>query len=278
MPKALKIQALELVCIVLSCLDNAEAFAHYATAVSGKASCAGKSLSGGACDGEGGVTLATKADAGIGGSVFNEDRGLDRSCKAGEVVDVLRVHMCRVTVAVLCLYGKVDSLVNILDSYDRKNGHHKLVLYEGVIKAGLTDDSADVVTNAYTDLCKENLSVSTNAITAYGLGDDAGLGVLLINENDVGKSCGLLSGDLISACGDHRVDKLVCDVCKCEHLFFRNTGEVVIEGTAVDNVLTCLAHVGGIVNDNGGIARACADRLLTAGEHAFYNSGATRAN
>ena len=89
MPKALKIQALELVCIVLSCLDNAEAFAHYATAVSGKASCAGKSLTGRSCDGEGGVTLATKADAGIGGSVLNEDRSLNRSCEASEVVDVL---------------------------------------------------------------------------------------------------------------------------------------------------------------------------------------------
>ena len=89
MPKALKIQALELVCIVLSCLDNSEAFAHYATAVSGKASCAGKSLTGRSCDGEGGVTLAAKADAGIGGSALNEYRGLDCSCKASEVVDIL---------------------------------------------------------------------------------------------------------------------------------------------------------------------------------------------
>ena len=89
MPKALKIQALELVCIVLSCLDNTEAFAHNATAVSGKASCAGKSLTGRSCDGEGSVTLATKADTGIGGSVLNEDRSLDCSCEASEVVDVL---------------------------------------------------------------------------------------------------------------------------------------------------------------------------------------------
>ena len=77
--------------------------------------------------------------------------------------------MCRVTVAVLCLYGKVDSLVNILNSYDRKNRHHKLVLYEGVIKVGLADDSADVVTNAHADLCKKHLGISANAVAAYGL-------------------------------------------------------------------------------------------------------------
>ena len=89
MPKALKIQALELVCIVLSCLDNSEAFAHNATAVSGKASCAGETLSCGAGNSEGGVALTAKADARIGGGVFNEDRGFNRSCKAGEVVDIL---------------------------------------------------------------------------------------------------------------------------------------------------------------------------------------------
>ena len=72
MPKALKIQALELVWIVLSCLDNTEAFAHYAPAVSGKASCAGETLSCGAGDSEGGVALTAKANARIGGGVLTK--------------------------------------------------------------------------------------------------------------------------------------------------------------------------------------------------------------
>ena len=77
--------------------------------------------------------------------------------------------MCRVTVAVLCLYGKVDRLVNILDSYDRKNGHHKLVLNEGMLKVCFTDNTSYLVAYVDTELCKDDLCITAYAVTADDL-------------------------------------------------------------------------------------------------------------
>ena len=102
-------------CRFLLFLYNSEAFCKNAATISGKASRTGDTLAGRSCDGEGSVTLATESDTCIGGSVLDEYRSLNSSCESGEVVDVLRVHMRRVTEAVLCLNCKVDSLVNILN-------------------------------------------------------------------------------------------------------------------------------------------------------------------
>ena len=165
MKQRVKMQSLV---VVFSYLYNSEALCKNTAAISGKASRAGDTLACRTCDGEGGVSLSAKADARIGGRVLNEYRGLNRSCKTGEVVDVLGVHMCGVAEAVLCLNGKVDSLVNISYSYDRKNGHHKLVLNERMLKLGLADDAAHVVANVDTKLCKNYLSVSAYAVSAYG--------------------------------------------------------------------------------------------------------------
>ena len=85
--------------------DDAEAVRHDAAAAAGEAARAGDTLAGRTCDGEGGVTLAAEADAGIRRSIFDEYGGFDCLRKAGQVVDVLGVHMSGVTVAMLSLYG-----------------------------------------------------------------------------------------------------------------------------------------------------------------------------
>ena len=137
--------------VVFSYLYNSEALCKNTAAISGKASRAGDTFAGRTCDGEGGVSLSAKADARIGGRVLNEDGGLDSSCESGEVVDVLGVHMRGMTEAVLCLNGKVDSLVDILYSYDRKNGHHKLVLYEGMVKIRFANNATNLTAYAHAD-------------------------------------------------------------------------------------------------------------------------------
>ena len=59
-------------------LDDPEVINHHATAQTGKGLGGGDTLARGACDGEGGVTLAAKADARVGGRVLDEDGGLLR--------------------------------------------------------------------------------------------------------------------------------------------------------------------------------------------------------
>ena len=102
--------------------DDSEVIRHHATAQAGEGLGRGDTLAGGACDGEGGVTLAAKADTCIGGGVLDEDGGLHGLRKAGEVVDVLGVHVGGVTVAVLSLASQLDGLVNVLDTDDTQNG------------------------------------------------------------------------------------------------------------------------------------------------------------
>ena len=77
--------------------------------------------------------------------------------------------MSGVAVAVLCLNGKLNSLVDIINSYNRKNGHHKLFLYEIVVKVGLADDAAHVRTNLNAYHLKNNRRVSAHALTADAL-------------------------------------------------------------------------------------------------------------
>ena len=83
--------------------DDAEAIRHNATATTREAARAGDTLAGRTCDGEGGVTLAAKADTRIRGSVLDEDGGLNRLGEAGQVVNVLGMHVSGVAVAVLSL-------------------------------------------------------------------------------------------------------------------------------------------------------------------------------
>ena len=126
------------------------------------------------------MSLTAKSYTCIGGRVLYEYSSLNSSCESGEVVDVLRVHMSSMAEAVLSLDRKVDSLVDILYSNDGKNGHHKLVLNEGMLKLGLADNASYLVAYVNAELSKDYLSVSAYALAADDLGYYAGLGILLV--------------------------------------------------------------------------------------------------
>ena len=68
------------------------------------------------------------------------------------------------TVAMLSLNGKIYCLIDILDSDNRKNRHHKLVLNEIVIKIGFANNATDFIAYCYADFFKQYLSISANAV------------------------------------------------------------------------------------------------------------------
>ena len=148
---------------------------HHATAQTGERLCRGDTLSGGARNGEGGVTLAAKADARIGGSVLDEDGGLNSLCEAGEVVDVLGVHVGGVTVAMLGLASQINGLVNVLDTDDTQNGHHQLLLHEEMLEGNLCDGAADLGAHVDADLGENDVSVTAYAVAVDYVRDLAGL-------------------------------------------------------------------------------------------------------
>ena len=164
-------------------LYYSEILRKHASATAGKGAGGGDALAGRSCDGEGRMTLAAKAYTCIGGGVLYEYGSLNRPCKASEIVDILGMHMSRVAVAMLRLDRKVDSLVNILDSHDRKYRHHQFVLNEGVIKIRLAYNTANLASHLNAYLFKNNSRVSAYAVAVYYLGYDTGLGILLINKN-----------------------------------------------------------------------------------------------
>ena len=142
----------------------------------------------------------------------------------------------------------------------------------------LADEAADFLVRLDPDHGKQHVGVPAHALAVDDAAHFAGFLVLLIDQDDLGQGVGLFGAHEIGAVLPHVVDQLVGDILEGENLFFRDAGQVVIEGAAVDNVLGGLADVGGVVHDDGGIARARADGLLAGGEHRPHHAGTAGAD
>ena len=85
-------------------LNNSERLGQNATTESSEAPRAGQAFARRPCDGEGRMSFAAEADSCIGRRVLDENRRFYRSCKASKMIDVLRMHMCRMSIAVFRLH------------------------------------------------------------------------------------------------------------------------------------------------------------------------------
>ncbi len=214
------------------------------------------------------MSFAAKANPCIRGRVLDEDGRFHRTRETGEMVDILRVHMRRVSVAVFRFHRQIDCLIDVVYSYNGKNRHHKLVLYEGVFEIRFANDTTHVLAYVYADFCKQDFRVSAYAITANRLFDDTRLGVLNVHKHDVRKLCRLLRVDFVRTVFEHCGDKLVRNVTEYEYFLFRDTRQVIIERATVDDVLAGFLNVRRVVYDDGRVTCACADCFLTAGKNA----------
>ena len=224
------------------------------------------------------MTLAAKADTCIGGSVLDEDGGLHGLGEAGEVVDVLGVHVSGVTVAMLSLASQINGLVDVLDTDDTQDGHHQLLLHEQMLEGNLCDGAADLGAHVDADLGEDDVSVTAHAIAVDHVGDLAGLLVDLLVQHHLGQLVSLLTGEEDTAVLLHTGDETVGHVVEDEDLLLGDAGKVVVEGAAVDDVLGSLLDVGGVVHDDGGVTRAGTDGLLAGGKHSLDHAGAAGAD
>ena len=224
------------------------------------------------------MSFAAEADTCIGRRVLYENRRFHRSCKTGEMIDILRVHVRRVTIAVLCLYRQIDRFVDIAYANNGKNGHHQFVLYEGMIEIRFTNDTTNIGTHFHADLFQKYRRVTTYTVTADCLFHDARLGIFNVHKHDIREFCSLLRADFVRAVLLHFGNKFVRNVSEYEHFLFRDTRQVVIERTTVDDILTGFLNVCGVIHDNGRVTRARTDCFLTARKHRSYNARAARTN
>ncbi|MPM80987.1 hypothetical protein SDC9_128038 [bioreactor metagenome] len=56
------------------------------------------------------------------------------------------------------------------------------------------------------------------------------------------------------------------------HGFFRDAGKVIVECTAVNDILCRFIQVDGVIHQHGGIARARSNGFLPGGENSLYNT------
>ena len=187
------------------------------------------------------------------------------------------MHVSRVAVAVLCLASKRDSLVYVLDSDDSENRHHKFFLNKIMLEGNLGDGTTDVVAYLNSDLFENDLAVTTDTFTVDDLLCLAVL-VGLLDENNFCKFICLCASELDASVFQHARDKSVRDVFEDEDLLFGDAGKVIIEGASVDNVLCGFIDVRRVIDDDGGIARACSDSLFARRKHGSDDSGTSRAD
>ena len=103
------------------------------------------------------------------------------------MIDILRMHMRRMTVAVFRFHREVDRLIDIVYADDGKNGHHQFVLNEGMFEIRFTDNATDFRPYVYADLFKQYRRIATYAFAADRLFHNARLGILAIYKHDIGK-------------------------------------------------------------------------------------------
>ena len=192
------------------------------------------------------------------------------------MVDILRVHVRRVTIAVFRFYRKINRLIDVVYTHDRQNRHHQFFLNEGMLEIRFANNATNLRPYLYADFFKKHCRVSTNAFTADRLFHDARLGIFNVHKHDACKLCRLLCRDFIRAVFQHFRNQLVRDITESKYFFLRNTRQIIIERTSVDDVLTCFLDIRRIVYDYGRVTRACADCFLTARKYASYYPRAAR--
>ena len=81
---------------------------------------------------------------------------------------------------------------------------------------------------------------------------------------------------LISPVFLHVENQIICRRVHYNDFFLCDTGQIVIETAAIDNIFSCFLNVSSLIHHYGRITCACTDSLFTAGKYSFYNTRTTR--
>src|ERR1051326_287429 len=223
----------------------------------------GHALARGTGNGERAVALAVEPQARLRASVLDEDRAVAGLGHAAQVVEVLRVHDRGVAVAALHFDREIDRARGVRHAADRHHRHHLLGPEQRVVFVHFDDDEAHRVGRADAHLAEDHVRVLADEVFVEAR--------LLPRPFHLGEDDALELGDAVCRQHDrvvpgHRGDERVGDGSDDERLFLVGADDGVVGRGAEDDVARGLVEVGGLVDDDGRIAGAGADRALAA-EH-----------
>src|ERR1051326_4232645 len=223
----------------------------------------GHALARGTGNGERAVALAVEPQARLRASVLDEDRAVAGLGHAAQVVEVLRVHDRGVAVAALDFDREIDRARGVRHAADRHHRHHLLGPEQRVVFVHFDDDEAHRVGRADAHLAEDHVRVLADEVFVEAR--------LLPRPFHLGEDDALELGDAVCRQHDrvvpgHRGDERGGDGSDDERLFLVGADDGVVGRGAEDDVARGLVEVGGLVDDDGRIAGAGADRALAA-EH-----------
>ena len=166
----------------------------------------------------------------------------------------------------LCAEGLVQRLVEVVHADHAEHRHEHLDLDKRMIAVDIGDDKHGIAAELHAALAED-----VRCIMADKLAVDDILAVLL-DEHGADDLVDILTVDAVSAALLHRVHQRVRNGVDHEDFLLGNAQDVVVEARAVDDVLRGLRNIGGLIDDNRGVARAGGNALL-AGLHSHADNG-----
>ena len=171
------------------------------------------------------------------------------------------------TVAVLQPYGLLYRIVKILCRNDTEDRHHQLFRDQRMLLLADEGDTADIIRHLHADHGKQYFRGTSHALSVQRpLRCEHGSRQLIL----------LLFGSQITALFIYHVmQQFIDNALHCHDLLFRDTGQIVIEGTAVYHIRRRLSDIRRLVDQCGRVACPCADAPLAGGKDCRYHARAS---
>jgi Iron-containing alcohol dehydrogenase len=171
------------------------------------------------------------------------------------------------TIALLDLHGKFDSLVEILDSNDRQHRHHLLEPHQRMVLGSIKDCQPALFPDLDADVMQNHLDVLANILPVnFAFRRDHQLGDLL-HLDGIKK--------IHPACLLHVLDQRVGNFLDNDDFLLAGTEDAVVNAGAADDALCGFADDGGFVDQRRRIAGTRSDRLLAGAQHDVHDRPAT---
>ena len=146
-------------------LTYAQTVCHYAASSLCECARARQTFSCPAGDCKCAESFASEAQSCIRRPVLYEDCRIDRFRIFCDIINVLRMDVCGVTVTMLEPYSLLYRIVKILCPYHTENRHHKFCSNQRMFLRSFKCDTSDVVRNCDTNHAKQRFSIASHTFS-----------------------------------------------------------------------------------------------------------------
>ena len=218
------------------------------------------------------VAFAPFAESGEERAVLCEDTGVDRACHATQRIDVARVHAGRMPIAVFGFLRKLDRLVDVRYRGYRQYRHHLLGPDKGVSICDAHDQQSRIAVGRdacagknFARILADQVFLECRPLPAPGI----------LGEHHVGHFVQLALVQYACSVLAHVCQQLVHDTLDRDDFFFVDAHDVVVEGSAGDDVAGGVLEVGRRIDNDRRIAGPGANRTLAAGHCLAHDTAAS---